>query len=106
MFNGLSGSENDNYTMICGKRVFESDSVDGIEIHKCLNAYLVYIQMLRTNKKAQEYGQRHCLTISFPTFEELSMFLKAIYDDTDVGSSMVTKKFHNFIEALVPAKQM
>lgn len=96
---------NDNYTKINEKWIFEQDAVDGIKIHKCLNAYLVYVTMLRSPENSRSYGEKYEFTISFPTLDSLLAFLFAVFDDKDVGSSMVTEKFRGFINAMIPSGQ-
>jgi len=97
--------QNDTFTQINGKWLFDKDWVDGIKIHKCVNAYLVYVKMLRSPENAKAYGQEYEITISFPTLEELLDFQRSVFSDDDLGSSKVTGKFRNYLSALIPMQK-
>lgn len=101
-----TAKQNDTFIVINGKWVYDRDWVDGFKIHKCLNAYLVYIKMLRCPENANNYGQEYEITVSFPTLDGLLDFQRQIFSDQDVGSSKVTEKFRNFINAAIPKYQL
>lgn len=105
MIRNENAKQNDTYMMINGTWVFDKDWVDGIKIHKCINAYLVYVNMLRAPESSRAYGQQYEITISFPTLDELIAFQRSVFDDADIGSSRVTEKFRVFIRALIPENQ-
>ena len=61
--------------------------------------------MLRAPENSRSYGEQYTFTVSFPTLDSLFAFLLVVFNDKDVGSSMVTEKFRGFIQALIPANQ-
>lgn len=100
-----NAKQNDTFIMINGKWVYDRDWVDGFKIHKCFNAYLVYIKMLRNPDNTKQFGQEYEITVCFQTLEELLNFQRQIFSDQDVGSSKVTEKFKNFIDLAIPKYQ-
>jgi hypothetical protein len=100
-----SAKQNDTFMQINGKWVFDRDWVDGIKIHKCVNAYLVYVKMLRSSENSKAYGQEYEITISFPTLDELLDFQYSVFSDDDLGSSKLTEKFRNYLSALIPVQK-
>jgi len=102
MIRNENAKQNDTYMLVNGAWEFDKDWVDGMKIHKCLNAYLVYVSMLRSPESVKGHGQQYEITISFPTLDKLIEFQKSVFSDKDIGSTMVTKKFRDFVNALIP----
>ena len=102
MIRNENAKQNDTFILVNGKWIFDNDWVDGFKIHKCLNSYLVYVQMLRHPDNSKNYGQQYEITVSFPTLDGLFDFMRLVFSDQDAGSTMVTQKFKNFVHDTIP----